>query len=194
VAHYLIGSSLLFRIRTPRPRGHLGWFPVVCTTLWGMRSRIILFRTGRIRWCILFSFSSLGHCYLFQVAIPPLGIEFFSPVPNSIVSRASLRLSPEAGRPRLDNPSSPAFTAHRRHIPKHSMDASQIRTPVATSSRLLLSRASIGADEASQRRPRDMAAHLGIDRARKAGPQTSSMSTERTSSRRPLRAAATGPG
>jgi len=71
-----IGSSFLFGYGHFDQWGHLGWFPVVCTAIFGLISCIILFKTGRIRWCILFHSLDLMHNYLFRVAIPPLGIEF----------------------------------------------------------------------------------------------------------------------
>ena len=72
-----IGSSLLFGYAHFGQWGaHLGCFPVVCTTIFGLLSCIILFRTGRIKWCILFHSLQLMHTYLFRVTIPPFGIDF----------------------------------------------------------------------------------------------------------------------
>ncbi len=71
-----IGSSFLFGYGHFDQWGHLAWFPVVCMTLFGLFSSVILFRTGRIRWCILFHSLHLMHQFLFRVAIPPLGVAF----------------------------------------------------------------------------------------------------------------------
>ncbi len=72
----VIGSSFLFGYGHFHQWGHLGWFPVVCMAIWGLFASVILFRTGRMRWCVLFHSLHLMHSYLFRVAIPPLGIEF----------------------------------------------------------------------------------------------------------------------
>lgn len=69
-------SAFIFGAEHYNQWGGMGWAPTVCNTGFGVISSVILLRTGRLRWCVLFHSIFLAHVNLFTVHIAPLGLSF----------------------------------------------------------------------------------------------------------------------
>lgn len=50
----IVLSSLIFGLQHFDEWGLQGWYPTACTTGFALIASFILFRTGRLRWCVLF--------------------------------------------------------------------------------------------------------------------------------------------